>query len=88
MTFCVSFVGLPSSGKSSIINSLVFMRVMQTGVCRTTTEYKKLDVDIYDDSNNKFKVIDLPGLSDSEEKDTKFNDLTYKHSRFKLNYMG
>ena len=79
VTFDVAFVGLPSSGKSSIINSLSFKRLLQSGVCRTTIEYKKLDIDIYDDSANKFKVIDLPGISDSEENDTKFNDLTYKH---------
>ena len=79
MDFVTAFVGLPSSGKSSIINSLCFKRLLQSGVCRTTTEYKKLDIDIFDDSNNKFKVIDLPGISDSEENEKKFNDLTYTH---------
>jgi GTPase SAR1 family protein len=79
MDFVTAFVGLPSSGKSSIINSLCFKRLLQSGVCRTTTEYKKLDIDIFDDFNNKFKVIDLPGISDSEENEKKFNDLTYTH---------
>ena len=79
MDFVTAFVGLPSSGKSSIINSLCFKRLLQSGVCRTTTEYKKLDIDIFDDFNNKFKVIDLPGISDSEENEMKFNDLTYTH---------
>jgi hypothetical protein len=33
----VAFVGLPCAGKSTIINSLVGRRVLQSGVCRTTT---------------------------------------------------
>lgn len=79
--FTVAFVGLPSSGKSSIINSLVFKRLLQSDVCRTTTEANILDIYVEDDDNNKFKVIDLPGICDSEEKDhdKKFNDLTYGH---------
>ena len=80
--FIVAFVGLPSSGKSSIINSLCFKRIQQTGICRTTTEYKLIDDTLIDDANNKFKVIDLPGICDSEEtiKSSKdFNELTYAH---------
>ena len=78
--FIVSFVGLPSSGKSSIINSLVFKRLLQSGICRTTTKFKLIDDYIIDDNNNKFKVYDFPGICDSEEKDNNiFNNLTYKH---------
>lgn len=77
--FIVAFVGLPSSGKSSIINSLVLKRLLQSGVCRTTTEFKQIEDIIIDDNNNKFRVFDLPGICDSEEKDTNFNDLTYAH---------
>ena len=78
--FIVSFVGLPSSGKSSVINSLVFRRLLQSGVCRTTTEFKLIDEDVFDDKNNKFRVYDLPGICDSEEKNNNnFNDLTYAH---------
>lgn len=80
--FIVTFVGLPSSGKSSIINSLVFKRILQTGVCRTTIEYKLIDVDVIDDNNNAFKVMDLPGICDSEENNDNHNDfteLTYAH---------
>ena len=78
--YIVSFVGLPSSGKSSVINSLVFKRLLQSGVCRTTTEFKLIDEDVFDDKNNKFKVYDLPGICDSEETNNNiFNDLTYAH---------
>ena len=73
--FIVSFVGLPSSGKSSVINSLVFKRLLQSGVCRTITEFKLIDEDVFDDKNNKFKVYDLPGICDSEETDN--NNLIY-----------
>jgi len=58
--FIVTFVGLPSSGKSSIINSLVFKRILQSGVCRTTIEHKLIYEDVIDDSGNAFRVIDLP----------------------------
>ena len=77
--FKVAFIGLPSSGKSSIINSLVGKRLLESGVCRTTTEYKLLDDIIEDDNNNKFQVIDLPGICDSEESNTNFNELTNEH---------
>jgi len=33
----VGFVGLPCAGKSTVINSIVGKRVLQSGVCRTTT---------------------------------------------------
>jgi hypothetical protein len=34
----VGFAGLPSAGKSTMINALAGKRVLQSGVCRTTTE--------------------------------------------------
>jgi small GTP-binding protein len=77
--FKVAFIGLPSSGKSSIINSLIGKRLLESGICRTTIEYKLLDDIIEDDNNNKFKVIDLPGICDSEESNTNFNELTNEH---------
>ena len=77
--FLVAFVGLPSSGKSSIINSLLFKRKLQSGVCRTTTDVNIIDELVLDDKNNKFRVIDLPGICDSEENNSKFNELTYAH---------
>lgn len=78
-SFYVIFTGLPSSGKSSIINSLIGKRILESGIYRTTIDYNQLDDIIIDDNNNEFRVIDLPGICDSDEKDTKFNDLTYNH---------
>ena len=78
--FIVSFVGLPLSGKSSIINSIVIKNLLQSRIYRTTADFKLIDEDVFDDNNNKFKVYTLPGICDSEEKDNnKFNDLTYLH---------
>ena len=77
--FIVSFVGLPSSGKSSIINSLVLKRLLHSGIYRTTTEFKLIE-DIFDDNNNKFKIYDLPEIYNSEEKNI-FDD---DNNTFKL----
>ena len=78
--YTVAFVGLPSSGKSTIINSLVHKRLADTGICRTTTEYKIISKKVTDDDGNTFAVMDLPGMCDSEEvDDTKFHDMTYQH---------
>ena len=52
--FKVAFIGLPSAGKSTIINSLIGKRLLESGVCRTTTEYKELKEIIEDDNNDKF----------------------------------
>ena len=38
MALVVGFVGLPCAGKSTIINALAGKRVLESGVCRTTTE--------------------------------------------------
>jgi len=76
--YTVAFCGLPSSGKSTMINSLIGERILQSGVCRTTTEMTELSEKIIcSDDGCKFISIDLPGICDSEEKDTKFNDMTY-----------
>jgi small GTP-binding protein len=78
--YIVAFCGLPSSGKSTLINSLVGERILQSGVCRTTTEMNELSNEvIIDDNGNKFVAIDLPGICDSEEKNINFNDITEAH---------
>ena len=46
--YIIAFVGLPSSGKSSLL-----------GICRTTTEAQLISDEIIDDDNNKFNVIYL-----------------------------
>ena len=79
-TYIVAFCGLPSSGKSTLINSLIGERLLHSGVCRTTTNVNTLEDEIItDDNGNKFIVIDLPGICDSEENDKKFNEMTEAH---------
>lgn len=65
--YVVAFVGLPSAGKSSIINSLLHKRALKSGVCRTTVKSCVIDEPVIDDGGNKFTVLDLPGMCDSEE---------------------
>ena len=36
----VGVAGLPSAGKSSMINSLVGKRILHTGICRTTKDVR------------------------------------------------
>jgi len=76
----VAFVGLPSGGKSTMINSLIGERILQSGTCRTTTELNELSNEIIvDDDGYQFIAMDFAGICDSEENDTKFNEMTYAH---------
>jgi len=72
----ICLVGMPSSGKSSIINSLVGRRVIQTGISRTTIE-KKLYENLESDDNIMFDIYDLPGISDVEDKNKQYENLMY-----------
>lgn len=78
--FVVSFIGLPSSGKSSIINSLFGKRIYQTGVSRTTITSEECNKELLDDNNNKYYIIDLPGICDSEENNDDFTILSYENA--------
>jgi hypothetical protein len=83
----VGFVGLPCAGKSTVINSIVGKRALQSGVCRTTTvatvvgakapgakagAKKVTDVAaLVSDDGVEFCAIDLPGIADAENTGSK-----------------
>jgi len=86
----IAVIGLPSSGKSTFANSIALKRLLKTGVCRTTiestfigSEYdEKFNCDdikkikLVSDDSVEFNLIDLPGISDSEDKNESFDKLT------------
>jgi GTPase SAR1 family protein len=73
----VAFIGLPSAGKSTLLNSLIGKRKYQSGVNRTTIKPNQHDDIIYDDDENGFIGMDLPGICDSEDnKESDFNEIT------------
>jgi ribosome biogenesis GTPase A len=73
----VGFIGLPSAGKSSIINSLVGKRILHSGVCRTTTEVHLIGEEngfgfpkdrfhehsVKTDDGVEITILDLPGVA-------------------------
>ncbi len=73
----IALVGLPSSGKSSIINSLIGKRLAQSGVSRTTTE-AKLYENLISDDNIDFNIYDLPGIADIEDRNNNFDSLVFE----------
>ena len=75
--FTVAFCGLPSAGKSTIINSLIGERRLQSGVCRTTFEPKTITGLCSDDGVN-FTCIDTPGICDGEDKSRTYDDIMRK----------
>ena len=70
----ISLIGLPSAGKSSIVNSLIGKRIAQSGVCRTTVK-ETLYQNLVSDDNIDFNIYDLPGIADIEDKEHKFDNL-------------
>ena len=83
----IAFIGLPSAGKSTLVNSITGKRLLKSGVCRTTLKPHVIgDKNIFNlpeenynmenlesDDNIEYTVIDLPGLADSENKSTETN---------------
>lgn len=74
MVFTICLAGLPSCGKSSIINSLYGKRILQSGICRTTINQALIE-NITSDDGAVFNIIDTPGICDSEDKSGSFNDI-------------
>ena len=84
----LGFAGLPSAGKSTIVNALAGKRVLESGVCRTTTEpclvgatnavgaQKWVRARLESDDGVEFCALDLPGTCDAEDKKGTFNKVT------------
>lgn len=71
----VIFVGLPSAGKTSLINALHGMLVGETGKDRTTLGAKEYARIATDDAGNRYKIIDTPGVCDSKDTTSSYDDL-------------
>jgi GTPase Era involved in 16S rRNA processing len=84
----VAFAGLPSAGKSTMINALAGKRVLESGICRTTTEVclvgstntvgarKWVPTKLESDDGVEFCALDLPGICDAEDASRSFNKVT------------
>ena len=84
----VCFAGLPSAGKSTIVNALAGKRVLESGICRTTTDPclvgatnavcapKWVPTKLESDDGVEFCAVDLPGVCDAEDASGSFNEVT------------
>jgi hypothetical protein len=84
----VCFAGLPSAGKSTMINALAGKRVLESGICRTTTEPcvvgsantvgspKWVSTKLESEDGVAFCALDLPGICDSEDATRSFDGVT------------
>jgi GTPase SAR1 family protein len=84
----VGFAGLPSAGKSTMINALAGKRVLESGICRTTTEVcvvgatntvgaqKWAPTKLESDDGVEFCALDLPGICDAEDATGSFDAVT------------
>ena len=84
----VCFAGLPSAGKSTTINALAGKRVLESGVCRTTTDVclvgtantvgapKWVPTKLESDDGVEFCAVDLPGVCDAEDASGSFDGVT------------
>ena len=80
--------GLPSAGKSTMINALAGKRVLESGICRTTTEPcvvgsantigspKWVPTKLESDDGVEFCAVDLPGICDAEDATRSFDTVT------------
>jgi len=86
----ICFIGLPSGGKSTIINSLIGKRILHSGITRTTEDpafigkeniFNKNNYKCHtlkSDDNIEFNVIDLPGINDIEDSKYDFDQITFE----------
>lgn len=81
VTLKLACAGLPSAGKSTMVNALAGVRLLETGVCRTTSapcvisdvhyspgldcEWKHAD-NLRSDDGVSLCIVDLPGVADAE----------------------
>ena len=84
----VGFAGLPSAGKSTMINSIAGKRLLESGICRTTTEVCLVgktnclcapnwaETALVSDDGVEFCALDLPGICDAEDKSGSFGRVT------------
>ena len=75
----VGFAGLRSAGKSTMINSIAGKRILESGMCRTTTEVclvgktnslcapKWAEAALVSDDGVEFCALDFPGICDAED---------------------
>ena len=76
--FIVSFVGIQSLEKIYVIESLVFKKLLNPEIYKSTLEFKLIEEYIIDDKNNKFNVYNIPD-SYNIYNYTTFNNLKYSY---------
>jgi len=87
----IAVIGLPGSGKSTFVNSIVSKKIVKTGVCSTTLSSTFIGL-FYDekfncssvkseklmsDDNFEFNLIDLPSIGNVLNEEKKFDKLIH-----------
>lgn len=87
----ICFVGYPSSGKSTLINSILLKRFFQSGLSRTTTNpqlignenihgiEKFIKEPVVSDDGYDINLLDLPGICDSQDNTKYFDNVMYEN---------